>query len=259
MGRFLSLDPILGSPGVPQSWNRYAYVQGNPINFVDPFGLQKACSYTDADGNTQTGFCDVIDVTDFLNPDAEVETSLSRPSEVDIPGGDISEGPGEVGSTYRAAVQGELAGTLLPLSEGSYFSDQVMAGFLGVSQGTDMMEAFVLEVGYSFALGGALGLFGKLRPATLGRLRGMSLTEAKQLMSGWTRSNFDNVAESIRYHARSHGFGDDVAKYLRKAANFNKRGASKTITPNGAIRWNRKGGEFLIERAGKIVSYGVNQ
>jgi RHS repeat-associated protein len=40
-GRFLSPDPYVGSggPGVPQSWNRYAYVQNDPVNFYDPPGL----------------------------------------------------------------------------------------------------------------------------------------------------------------------------------------------------------------------------
>jgi len=37
-GRFLSLDPVRGSPGNPQSWNRYAYVRNNPIAYVDPDG-----------------------------------------------------------------------------------------------------------------------------------------------------------------------------------------------------------------------------
>jgi RHS repeat-associated protein len=38
VGRFLSVDPVLGDPGVPQSWNRYAYVQNNPIRYTDPTG-----------------------------------------------------------------------------------------------------------------------------------------------------------------------------------------------------------------------------
>jgi RHS repeat-associated protein len=37
-GQFLSVDPKLGSPGNPQSWNRYAYVGNNPINITDPTG-----------------------------------------------------------------------------------------------------------------------------------------------------------------------------------------------------------------------------
>jgi RHS repeat-associated protein len=38
-GRFLSPDPILGSLLQPQSWNRYAYVFDNPLNFLDPTGM----------------------------------------------------------------------------------------------------------------------------------------------------------------------------------------------------------------------------
>lgn len=39
-GRFQSLDPIGGNPRAPQSWNRYAYVLGNPLKYIDPFGLK---------------------------------------------------------------------------------------------------------------------------------------------------------------------------------------------------------------------------
>ena len=38
-GRFLSEDPL----GVASGPNFYAYVQGNPVNFNDPFGLKKCC------------------------------------------------------------------------------------------------------------------------------------------------------------------------------------------------------------------------
>ena len=42
-GRFLSPDPYLGSMDVtnPQLLNRYSYVSNNPVNFVDPRGLDK--------------------------------------------------------------------------------------------------------------------------------------------------------------------------------------------------------------------------
>jgi len=38
MGRFLSVDPVLGDPGEPQSWNRYTYVANNPLRYIDPDG-----------------------------------------------------------------------------------------------------------------------------------------------------------------------------------------------------------------------------
>jgi len=39
-GRFLSVDPVLSQRalGQPQAWNRYSYVQGNPMRAIDPNG-----------------------------------------------------------------------------------------------------------------------------------------------------------------------------------------------------------------------------
>ena len=44
-GRFITPDPntASGDPGDPGSWNRYAYVNGDPINFRDPDGLLGVC------------------------------------------------------------------------------------------------------------------------------------------------------------------------------------------------------------------------
>lgn len=41
VGRFMQADPHRASSGakIPQSWNRYSYVQNDPITFVDPTGL----------------------------------------------------------------------------------------------------------------------------------------------------------------------------------------------------------------------------
>jgi len=40
-GRFMTADPYQASAGAgdPGSWNRYSYVQGDPVNNVDPSGL----------------------------------------------------------------------------------------------------------------------------------------------------------------------------------------------------------------------------
>src|SRR5205807_1898040 len=39
LGRFMSMDPLSGSTGNPQSLNRYAYVMNDPINLIDPSGM----------------------------------------------------------------------------------------------------------------------------------------------------------------------------------------------------------------------------
>jgi RHS repeat-associated protein len=40
LGRFLQADVLHGSIANPQSLNRFSYVLNNPVNFIDPLGLQ---------------------------------------------------------------------------------------------------------------------------------------------------------------------------------------------------------------------------
>jgi RHS repeat-associated protein len=41
LGRFLSVDRVLGEPDQPQSWNRYAYARNSPVRLVDPDGNEE--------------------------------------------------------------------------------------------------------------------------------------------------------------------------------------------------------------------------
>ncbi|MBZ0115857.1 MAG: hypothetical protein K8H88_02595 [Sandaracinaceae bacterium] len=99
-------------------------------------------------------------------------------------------------------------------------------------------------------------------PGGLGRLLrlgdhggGMVLREAKQLVSMWDRGTFATRAASIRYHALRHG-GGDVARYLRRAANLNRRGARRLARSDGTIRYVRSSGEYLVTTMdGKILTY----
>jgi RHS repeat-associated protein len=45
LGRYSSADPVTGSSGDPQSWNRYVYVRDNPVNMADPSGLSWLSSF----------------------------------------------------------------------------------------------------------------------------------------------------------------------------------------------------------------------
>jgi hypothetical protein len=39
LGRWISADTLVPDPGSPQSFNRYMFVLGNPLRFVDPTGM----------------------------------------------------------------------------------------------------------------------------------------------------------------------------------------------------------------------------
>ena len=94
MGRFLTADPSRRSmvPGNPGSWNRYAYVLGDPVNGRDPSGKIFACT----DGDAQS----IYDVSCSGIPD-------------DSGGGgdddDANDGPGNVCSSDTL---GALAGAV---------------------------------------------------------------------------------------------------------------------------------------------------
>lgn len=91
LGRFSQPDPIVSSPYGPQSFNRYAYVLNDPLNFIDPTGLQacgedRSCS-PEPDPwlggnpfqNPTAGFVDdlVIDLFDWLNGVLDAMEDLS--------------------------------------------------------------------------------------------------------------------------------------------------------------------------------------
>ncbi|MFN6483164.1 MULTISPECIES: hypothetical protein [unclassified Nostoc] len=98
-------------------------------------------------------------------------------------------------------------------------------------------------------------------------LEGYTSTEAaeiRQYISEWDAATYTSVAQSILDHANRKGI--DRLKYLRKAHNFNKKGAirvPKTGYRGDSSAVYRKGNEYLIVRPDqygteKIVTYGVN-
>jgi RHS repeat-associated protein len=49
-GKFLQPDPVQGRMVEPQSLNRYSYTNNDPINLIDPLGLDELCSESDGKG-----------------------------------------------------------------------------------------------------------------------------------------------------------------------------------------------------------------
>jgi hypothetical protein len=86
-------------------------------------------------------------------------------------------------------------------------------------------------------------------------------TEAQRLVQRWEKGTYTNVEDSVYDHYVRHGqpHNKSLLGYLEAAANFNKRGARGGMPRgDGSKRWWRPSGEYLIEREGKIISYGWN-
>jgi len=71
-GRFMGPDPYLGSsnPRNPGSWNRYAYVEGDPVNYTDPDGLQALCGSDWISDASLSGPCrnEIYAYLNFIGP-----------------------------------------------------------------------------------------------------------------------------------------------------------------------------------------------
>ncbi|TAE60268.1 MAG: hypothetical protein EAZ87_06525 [Nostocales cyanobacterium] len=98
-------------------------------------------------------------------------------------------------------------------------------------------------------------------------LEGYTLSEVAEIekyLTEWDAATYSSVAQSILDHAARKEI--DPLKYLRKAHNFNKKGAirvPKTGYRGDSSAVYRKGNEYLIVRpdkygSEKIVTYGVN-
>ncbi|MCG7537923.1 RHS repeat-associated core domain-containing protein [Pseudoalteromonas sp. OOF1S-7] len=62
LGRFMSVDPVIQSPGNSQSINPYSYIMNNPLGGTDPTGYSSACQSKGADvsGDSAPGCGDAM-------------------------------------------------------------------------------------------------------------------------------------------------------------------------------------------------------
>jgi len=133
-GRFLSVDPVRGDRRVPQSWNRYAYALGNPINYTDPTGM-----------TTEGG---PIIITPTSPPDNSEATGSSTPGTLqdfwrfisgfaNAAGSDAVLGFGRVEATSDAFQAGQTLGDVFSILNGI----QEIAGGLGLEAGGVALDA----------------------------------------------------------------------------------------------------------------------
>ena len=112
LGRFLSPDPQTPNPRNTQSWNRYSYVNNNPLSYTDPTGFEGKPSMTCIDNCNDSAPNAALDeiVVTSSNPDSG-DTSNN-----DYGGTSNGESP-NVAGTGTGSVNDGGGGSETPLAE----------------------------------------------------------------------------------------------------------------------------------------------
>ncbi len=233
MGRFLSLDRILGTVRSPQSWNRYAYVHGNPMVMLDPDGLT---------GRHES----------YHNYHADEILSAESPEQRDAAIAD-----------YRSqnAASAAVASVFLPGPE-----DAAIAGFVATKVGGRLASAASGALGrLSGSIGRGLGrLFGKADGAADAVPRGTTGAESalqnerlRASLSAQELAAAPRVGSGLKpdsSHRAASFVVDDVAQSGRV---FNLRGGDgvqRTLTQvDGAVNGQRGVFEWIVDPSGNVT------
>jgi RHS repeat-associated protein len=269
LGRFLQMDPLGVAAG---DRNLYRYAFNNPLTFTDPSGeiVPIAVLVAAIVKLASAGIDYGLTVYDIYKAGEILESPDASPSEKLLAAVTISLALG-----LEALEPDDWCPVNLPADD--IVRRELMAGvqeaiqqrgieglefYLQQKLSANMADVVMRRVRDLLAYGLEEGTSGE---ASLENTFVDQLTpeEMQRLFTNWDKSSYDDVVESVTDHATRKGYGDDVAKYWRKADSFNRKGAtSKTYeTPHGwRRRWERKNGEYVIETlSGKIVSYGFNK
>jgi RHS repeat-associated protein len=209
-GRFVSPDPVLGNLLQPQSWNRYAYVFNNPVNFTDPTGLAAARS----SGGGATGLI----VCDDSGCHAEITVTAEDPL------GEMFRWLRERWNLGAKGIQKEVC-SAIPSGRtmGISYSWGALVG--GVAGGE-------LVVNYDSGKVSAFGFTGAQAGLVLG---GVSLTGTRGYVSGLNRSN-SNYEGGFTTVSASGGQPFAVGLWRSWSSDGLKGFPHGSILPNGPVR-----------------------
>jgi len=248
-GRFLSQDPA----GDGDNW--YAYAGNDPMDGVDPTGLEPQIDMQPDWGNTSD--------PGWMNEPAGVDSG----STYDCPGmGWMSVGndgfwhqgvSASVANYTTENVSGPADANNLGF--GGFVDNYVTFGTVGLAART----AGMYDAGKTSrtAVIGTIALAGvAIVGAALSDGEDAAAGDTARFTEAWAKGTFESVEKSWAYHFNKHGEevgAESLLHYLRKAEGFNQnlRGSSKSILDN-AIRYSKNGKFIIKDFEGKILSFG---
>jgi RHS repeat-associated protein len=180
MGRFLSPDPFMGSagPSSPGSWNRYAYVMGDPVNRVDRKGLDGGmvigCDPNDPDPSDCAAYSDSGDGSSGGEDDDEEEENDGQSTQSQAPpaappcqtglgagltaSADAGAGIGVVGAAAMGSVAAGVSGSSSGASAGGSASGGAFANagnsVVGVPNQNQVKPLFIAGAAAGAGVGG---------------------------------------------------------------------------------------------------------
>jgi RHS repeat-associated protein len=193
LGRFLTPDPVVQSPGNSQSWNPYSYVMNRPLNAVDPSGFEG--ELPEGVANTISVDCDpggCFQVGPITAVEEQTAGELAATPGVAVNGGGVLVGTsgmgdsgghpgggggahagGGGGAAHSAPVAAYIDESSIPVgpSEIEKFISNAGAFVGGFVQGAVATAAFTAAIGYGSvglaAAGTAVGIAGAATAAPL--------------------------------------------------------------------------------------------
>jgi hypothetical protein len=195
--RFLNRDVVLGSVARGQSLNRFGFVEGRPINFIDPWGLTYADVFSVL--NFLIFHTDITSPSVYSKLDAYVKNTLSNV---------IAYKPLNLSLTDSFFIKpNELTGLNMPLDLGMRLERYTVVG--GVNPNTGDVIVNSLHYFKEIPLKGDLGCYNCIRTLMVGLIH-----EALHRTQYFSPPTWEGSYEDENGRDKMHYIFNYLAEYL---------------------------------------------